>query len=333
MQAKMKAHGAYLTYNNNACTDGIGAQIQRIVSVYAISRQLNVNYAHTYIKEFDPQIFNNLDIDAQKEELQKWKIFFSEDLRMREDVNPRLTINMKCPRNGFLVKILNRLCQFLRFSILIPIESPRNFTDSKPESLSFVPEIFNIDNLGVTLKPGNQLLTVIHIRMGELALSQFADRYLPLSYFETVLTKLEDSLSKNKLSHSVLIPTEFTKKKLRINDPKIIESMRINPSNPSVRKVDDGFVEIVHEQPSEETPFLAKATWLPPGNAFEDFVLMASSDILIISKSSFSFLAGLSNPKSIKIYSKFWHSTPSSWVDAEELESRLESSLLGLMKL
>ncbi len=39
----------YLTYDNLAKQDGIGAQLQRILAIYSISKKLRFNYCHSKI--------------------------------------------------------------------------------------------------------------------------------------------------------------------------------------------------------------------------------------------------------------------------------------------
>ena len=42
---------------------------------------------------------------------------------------------------------------------------------------------------------------------------------------------------------------------------------------------------------------------------------MATVDLLIISRSSFSFLAAILNKKGIILYHPFWHTAPAAWID------------------
>ena len=50
---------------------------------------------------------------------------------------------------------------------------------------------------------------------------------------------------------------------------------------------------------------------------------MLRADVLITSKSSLSFVAGLLNKKSIKIYTPFWHQPPREWISSENLNERV----------
>ena len=45
----------YLTYDNVAHTDGAGAQLQRIVSIYLISKFYNIGYVHQPITRMEYQ--------------------------------------------------------------------------------------------------------------------------------------------------------------------------------------------------------------------------------------------------------------------------------------
>jgi len=89
-------------------------------------------------------------------------------------------------------------------------------------------------------------------------------------------------------------------------------------------------VEIVQESLTSFMPNLISAKWLDPSDPFNDFLEMARADILVISKSSFSFLAGLCNPASIKIFEPFWHATPKAWVDSSNIDRSTVMELLTL---
>jgi hypothetical protein len=48
--------------------------------------------------------------------------------------------------------------------------------------------------------------------------------------------------------------------------------------------------------------------------AIECLSKLATADILVMSRSSFSYVAGILNTNGIMLYHPFWHTAPSSWM-------------------
>jgi hypothetical protein len=321
---KREIGGIYLTYNNAVNQDGIGAQIQRIVSVYSISRLMGLKYHHTYVESFDRQIFNEQDFQRQVEELSNWAKFFDPELDNLKALNFHLKLRLPSLKGRFWIRIFHWFLKIIGIRVLIRLSSPRNFTDKHPDCINAASEIFNIKflNRPATKKQTDEFVIAVHIRTGELALAQFQNRYLPFSYFEGILSKIIPKISELKVKYRVLIPTEDMHQVISIDDPKIQESIHLNPTNSRIKFVDDSSVILLSEIPSSNMPHLLNSEWLNPADPFEDFVLLATADILILSKSSFSFLAGLANPHSLKIFHPFWHAVPSHWVDGSILNDK-----------
>jgi hypothetical protein len=172
----------------------------------------------------------------------------------------------------------------------------------------------------------------LHIRQGELALSQFKDRYLGLEYFEQVLRLIIPTLSQSQIPHELIVCTESNQEKLLpASDIKIIESIRLDPLNPNLIKVDDKHFKVVHEKPTtSDTPLLTQCKWSEGQGAYSDFLTFLNADILVLSKSSFSYLAALLNPNALVIYPDFWHPPLSTWVSTKDeatLLSRLRTKI------
>lgn len=312
----------FLTYDNSLVIDGVGAQIQRIVSVYGVSRLIKASYLHAPLIDFDPQIFTDSTYAERLLEIDKWNSLFRSDLLPYEQCNRDLifhTNNIGVRR----LKILNFLSRFSKSRIICKMGNPRKITDKFPNILNTASELICFPlNEGELAKDSEGFKIVVHIRQGVLALSQFKDRLLPLSHYEKVLVTVTRLLNSLGIQYQILIPQEGGQtRKLSIANSNLIQSMAIDPDNSQVKVNNDGTVTLIHESPDlESTPILFKAKWLDPTSAFSDFELMLNADLLVTSKSSFSFLAGLINRKAIKIYAPFWHSTPSDWLSADDVD-------------
>lgn len=312
----------FLTYDNSLVLDGVGAQIQRIVSIYGVSRLVKVGYLHAPIIDFDPQIFSDSTYAERLPDIEKWNSLFRYDLPRYVQANGDFIFHTN--KIGIRrLEILNFLSRFSRSRIICKMGNPRKITDEFPNILNSASELMSkpIDKIN-SVNGSNDFKIVVHIRQGVLALSQFKNRLIPLSHYENVLGTVTKILKTFGIQYQILIPQETGQStRLSIENSQVIQSMALDPDNAQVRVNNDGTVTLIHESLDLiVTPILCKTWWLEPASAFSDFELMLNADLLIISKSSFSFLAGLINQKAIKIFAPFWHSTPDDWFNAEDID-------------
>jgi hypothetical protein len=211
------------------------------------------------------------------------------------------------------------------------LDSPQVITNQNPKLLASLDFSDSIEEF-LDKKPKESVNIVLHIRQGELALSQFRNRYLPLDYFESFLAEFLPRLVQSGTSFKVSITTEPGQNNLIDGaDPKIIESLKIDPENPALIPVGDNHYLLSHEKPSyTHTPYLMNAQWLPPASSWTDFRTFLNADVLVLSKSSFSYLAGVLNKKAIIVCPSFWHPPLPGWyssAESQEIFSELTASL------
>ena len=313
----------FVTYNNEAVMDGVGAQLQRIVSVFSISKKAKVGYLHSGLKDIDAQAFSSKTFLEREAEIGQWNQLFASDLIV---FNKLPTDKLISPKriSIFKLRIIYFFSRFSRFRVVCQLAEPRLISDKYPECLLNTPDMLSPEVARIISEaPQTEFTIVVHIRQGELVLSQFKDRLLPLSSYEKILQHLMPFLERASTKYRILIPRENGQgNRIPVTDPKVIQSMALDPQNKNLNFTKDGYVTLSHEKPSIElTPILSQATWLPEESAYLDFCRMIQADLLITSKSSFSFVAGLFNGESIKIYTPFWHTAPISWVDTNQLET------------
>jgi hypothetical protein len=313
----------FLVIDSQAQSDGAGAQLQRIVSVFCIASLVKVGYLHSEIIDIDAQVFSRKNQKERKLEVEKWNGLFRKDLT---NFSVSSSDRIISPRRTSIsvVKFVRFISRFSTNRIIWKMADPRIITDRFPNCLAAAPELLDLQVLtDPSIESKTQRTIVIHIRQGELALSQFKDRLLPLAHYEKILRQLIPILNDSNVEFRILIPTENDhENRISLNDPKVIESLRLNPNNENLVFIEGGYVRLVHEKPTfAHTPLLQNAYWLPEDSVYEDFLKMVRADILVTSKSSLSFTAGLFNRKSIKIYTPFWHSAPSDWISVNDLTS------------
>jgi len=57
------------------------------------------------------------------------------------------------------------------------------------------------------------------------------------------------------------------------------------------------------------------------GDPIETLRAMATADLLVMSRSDFSYTAAILNKKGIIVYHPFWHGTPMEWIDGSHQRS------------
>lgn len=319
-----RSKGLFLTYDNLHNTDGLGAQFQRVLSVYCIAQLFGTSYLHSPIVDFDEQMFKKLDFQSKLTILSDWNALISPRVtsKLAPKTNLDFTIGNLTPAKLKIIKMVSRI---FHISITLRLWNPRLITDKFPHCFEYGNDFLDpriSSQSGVAGNRENPLRIVVHIRQGELRLSQFKHRYLPFSYFEKILSTIIPEIKKRNLNFSLTIPVEPNMNNTFSGmAPEVINSLKTDNANEFVTINNSGEVKLVFEKLDESaSPYLSEAIWNDSGSSYLDFLAMLNADILIISKSSFSFTAGLLNEKGIVIYHPFWHSVPSSWITGEALD-------------
>ena len=322
----------FLAYDTRDSNDGLGAQFQRILSVYCIAKHFGTSYIHFPIVDFDEQVFRKLEPKEKLSVLAEWNALASAEVI--SNLEPKTKLNFSVgnltPAN---LKFIILLCRIFQISLTLRLRNPRLITDKVPECFANAndflhPKLRSHSDNG---KPKNKpIKIVVHIRQGELRLSQFMHRYLPFNYFEKILSIIVPELQNRNLNFTLTVPVEPNMTNT-ISDKtaEVIHSLKVDKSNEYVNVSSEGNVTLVFEQLDSLTnPYLYTATWQDSGSSYTDFLQMLTADILIISKSSFSFTAGLLNQGGVVIYTPFWHTALSGWPIGDRLTSDEFSSAL-----
>jgi hypothetical protein len=295
--------------------DSAGAQMLRIFQTYAIAKNWGLSFVYDPLNTIYSQVFKHSD------ESLLWNNFLKCIFPNHQDVpnNYRRIIYHKNHRPKFLLSQIRTL-DFLGFPSLHVIDSPQAIVKRSPAYLN---SLQTLEGVPQFQRKKDKLQIAIHIRQGEVYLSQLRYRYLPLSYFEEILNTISSLLTQKSIPFETQVFIEPKQNNLLdANDPQIKESLRIDPNNPNLIRVGKNQFQILRETIScSETPnlFLAKLNELP--SAYETFLNMLSADILVMSRSSFSYLAGLLNSGSLVMYPQYWDPPLPTWVSTENVSN------------
>ena len=253
----------YLTYLPPHM-DGMCAQYQRIIGIIAVAESYGCRYLHTPIKQMEHvtpdeiiEIEQFLQIISYKKEE---STVFDYVHHIRNDEITRAILHFKPKTNTT--------------NILLMINNPLAILDANTQLYNNVlPMLRNIkQNRGLIYFVKDAINIAVHIRRGDVNEKQYPDRYLPTTYFKTIIDKLLIQYP----CANVCIFTELT------------------PTN------------------KEEFNIFTNIKIISGGDVLTTFEHLSKADILITSKSSFSYVAALYNENTV-LYTKFWHNPLPHW--------------------
>lgn len=299
-----------LVYDQMAMPDGLGAQFQRILTLKALSESIKCNFETFVLERYDEAVFNDFSPEQKLREIDKWSNLFEISSCDRMPFSISIKTNPSKLAYLYIYRFIAKIT-FLRIRLIIGF--PAILIDKNPWIYELLGKYLNQNLLHPSLP--RKLKIVVHIRRGEVLLSQFKDRYLPFDYYEEVLKLLVRELKFFDIQYSVTVLSEkISNPILEANNPKVINSIQTDPSNPNLTKLQNGDFFLLDEKfDAGKFPCLAQGLFIRNNDAFADFKLMCDADILLISKSSFSFTAGLLNADALKIYHPFWHTPSGRW--------------------
>lgn len=172
-----------ITYNNDDLKDGAGAQIQRILSIFILSKYFKIPYLHSPLVECQ-----HIDADTVKR--------FNELIHLPSRYTKNLTITSYIHFNKLLLSI--------HINTLIKITAAHLYIDANPHILNInIPE-FHFPWIQETLSKSIRI--AIHIRRGDVSPSSNKERYIDLSYYLDCIDTLSNIFS--GINHTIEIYSE-----------------------------------------------------------------------------------------------------------------------------
>jgi hypothetical protein len=291
----------YLGYDNGP-SDGGGAQLHRIMNLYCIARGFNLKYVHFPITHIGYKGLHHLENNLENDEAVEaaFNAFFTPNAHC---MNPS-----DLPANIQTIKLpelsLQHIVEYKRQAltthtpILLQAGLSRPIVERSPDLYRFAPELF------VAPPASSRPFTVdIHVRRGELFVVD-SWRMLPNSYFVSVIHLLNQLLPTFTSTFVIRVHTEVPSKPTvippdnhgianRISDP-----ITITPEDLHLEDFNLPNVELCINEPAI--------------NTLRAFV---TSDLFVMSPSSFSVVGAALNSNRIVLYHPFWHKPAPYWLN------------------
>lgn len=291
----------YLTYWPNIQCDGAGAQLQRILSAYSVASCLGIGYIHTPLQKVGYFGLHSLAANAEEKDcLEKWNTMFElKDLLAPPENADHVFITALFWTN--LAPILYKAKSTGKSTILHTANANGMIDDYPPLINPF------LDNPAglfpwVETQPNSSLQIDVHIRRGDLWVSH-RDRLLPNSYYIGVIKTLSSMLHEEKLAFEIHIHSE------NLNKPTVITSTHRGVEG----RLDHDIVLDPSDNHWDDFKDLPDIQWHFDEDPRNTIKKMANSDFLVISHSSFSYIAGMLNKKGLILYHPFWHKPLKNW--------------------
>lgn len=291
-----------LTYSNTAFTDGVGAQLHRIYGIYAISRLLGVPYLHSPITRVGYQGLAALEANAADPAFHDE---FNELFQIRSDLLPATEFHTMN-----LWRIYPRLFQLLIALVdsgatggkpgLARVVMPHGIADRFPDCYGVCKEI---SPFARPAQEAGVFRVAVHARRGEQVVLDSV-RVLPNLYYINVARNVARVLDALGLAYQIELWAEIPTREFTVY-----------PDHHGINERISSPVFVTPEMYSlDEFDVLPNLVRCVNGKAIDCMRGLATADVLVMSRSSFSYVAAILNRDGAVMYHPFWHSAPSSWI-------------------
>jgi hypothetical protein len=294
-----------LTYDNSAMTDGVGAQLQRIYGIYAISRLLGATYLHSPLSRVDYQGLAALERNVADPGFHH---AFNELFRIESDILPSNELYEVRLREISIDAVNQLVATYDKHETggrpaLVRLMFPYGIADRFPDCYEVCKEV---SPFSPTRQEGRVLRVAVHVRRGEQIVLN-SERMLPNSYFIQVARNVADALRALNVDFQIELYTEVPDKAFVVQPEDHGILNRISAPfelHPDMSRIDEFSVlpNLVHRI---------------NGTVIDCIRGLATADVLVMSRSSFSYLGGILNTEGIVLYHPFWHRAPSSWLTVD----------------
>jgi len=311
----------FLTYANEVNPDGAGAQLHRIYGIYCLARLFGTKYLHSPLHDV---YYQGLDAFQNQSKDPTFVDAFNQRFTLPSDPTTTATpsyVSLDSIPVGRFDRALRiqyggrrkhllpmRFSKFGRLvagwsktnaETVVRIAAPHAVMDRCANGYAICKSLSPFKK-----EPSNGVLRIaLHVRRGELMFVN-SERLIDNRYYVGVAHKLASALAREGIPFQLELHSELLQKDsvVRPDDPafkgRVGEVLRLRPTQ-------DPFGDF------EVFPGLQRFINEPTMTSIER---LATADVLVMSKSSFSYLAAILNVAGIVLYHPFWHYPLDDWI-------------------
>lgn len=223
----------------------------------------------------------------------------------------RYALATRCPNYlSRFFKILGRLFPFVNF--VIRIEDAFFYCNSFPEA-------YNSIKVKSLCEDQQKDIIAVHVRRGDVELARQKEIEVGFQFFPDLVKRYMTESEYIKTIHTLLKnhPEMVDKIEIFTDSPKnnLVYSPltannyheKIEESDGSIKYVESSFELIKAEFPKVKIHYEL--------NSISSLIYMANAKYLILSKSSFSYVAAILNRQGTIVYTPFWHQRLMRWIE------------------
>ena len=303
-----------LTYGSRSKPDGVGAQIQRLLAIRSLAKNLKLPYLHTPISSV---AIHPLDPYQTEEEMRLFVSELNHEFFMESSPSieafEKIRVEIQVLTFSKFFKAVWLSC-IKRKLVLISCVEPYGVSEFDPNIYrdidSCLPNFIQVQTQDFNI--------AVHIRwgVGELAIQrgEKVSRQIEIEYFVELLQEI---LSKNSsVAAQITIYTDAPLNDVEFSPPRAQRDLWANSS-----KFNEGIMSVTGvDMLSQFSRLGVQLQIVRGGDPLLVIHKMAASNILITSRSSFSYVAAILNASHDVYYpSKFWHKPLPGWHIMKEI--------------
>jgi hypothetical protein len=302
-----------LAYDNEGKTDGIGAQIQRILAIRSLSHNLHLEYFHSGIKSV---AVHPLDPFQTPEALHSFLLRLNDVFLIKHsphlDEIPDQIVKVKVLTFPILLKYIS-VSLIKRKSIRIVAVEPYSISEFDKNKFKDITDFLP----NYPRRPRGKKRVSIHYRRGvggfAVQNGESISREIEATYFRELLKEIVRPLDKSNIE--IVVFTDSPAIDLAYVPPK--DQHQLWENSP---RFDSGVMSVKGLNLEEQFLDLGfPVSIIYGGDPLDVLIEMSFSDHLVMSRSSFSYVASLLN-KTGRIYfpKTFWHGALPNWIAISE---------------
>ena len=318
----------FLGYKNTGLADGAGAQLQRLLGIYSASQLLGCGYLHFGLEKIGYQGLSVLETGIEisnLSELYNRLVQLPSDRIALSDFGDQVFFT-QIPTVSDILKLREQSLMRRRPALLL-MHLPYQVVDHYPGAycsvygvicesaaarLSAEPFVGDFNR-----RSGEETVVAVHVRRGEL-FAVDSDRMLTNAYYLAVCKRIANVLARAGRNFRFDLYTEVPRAQFSIDGAshgianRISRAVQLSPDQ--VRISDFDQIDNVRYRINEH----------PVSTLFN----LASADVLVGSRSSYSYVAAIAGTVKCVVLPRFWHSLGADWLESNPETGDFDSSKL-----
>lgn len=309
---KIFCHRVFLSYNHKKINDGVGAQVQRIISIAGLAKFINAGYLHREILDITTHPMDPFQ-DAESRNKFISNLNSCVKAKRNSTINYQVTKRTEITRLDILTLLLFGIVStFSRKTIELCVSEVYSIVDLRPSIYLLHRYFLDVDFSQHNELPSQDRAIYLHYRRGTGGMALFhgqnSPRELSSEYFKQTLMMI---MAKSRV--------EFTDLVVLTDSPLTDTLYEINPDQiylwEKTPGYKDGYLSIEGKDIASDFSDLSlNVSVVVGGDPLSSLGALQKAEYFVMSKSSFSYVAAILNANGNIYYPReFWHPKMRRW--------------------